>query len=314
MEFAYRAAPTRKSESVLDAFRRLTTKYDIVAGDLFPQARAVSDLGPLRGLCTNASAFVLDVPLKVEAGAHWEALQKKVDARGTSGLEQLFVAYGSVEKTVEPWKALGLAISTPIERAVRSGFDFVAKRVAFEVSLDRSRAASKPAFRANEERIKTFLDQHEEALFRQLPAGPASGDNLVPHRWGKPQTRGGRAFLTRWLSEHTTLDHLTIHARGTASALFDHAALFPAGESHHVMAFIDEAVDVAAAMVMFASRKTYNGLLSFSVGVPDDTEGLNGFTLMLSKKGLALEVTSFDELGPKVGKALGLRLELADLV
>jgi hypothetical protein len=182
MEFAYRATPTRKSESVLDAFRRLATKYEIVAGNLFPQARSVRDLGPLREICTSASAFVLDVPLNVEAGNHWEALQKKVDTRGTGGLEQLFVAYGSMEKTVEPWKALGLAISIPMEQAVRSGFDFVAKRVAFEVSLDRSRASSKPAFRANEPRISKFLDQHEEALFRRLPAGPASRDTLVRHR------------------------------------------------------------------------------------------------------------------------------------
>lgn len=312
MEFAYRATPTRKSECVLDAFRRLTAKYDIAAGDLFPQARSVSDLGPLREICTNASAFVLDAPLKVEAGRHWEALQKKVDARGTSGLAQLFVAYGSMEKTVEPWKTLGLSLSTPMEQAVRSGFDFVAKRVAFEVSLDRSRASSKPAFRANEPRIKKFLDQHQEHLFRQLPAGPASRDTLVRHRWGKPETRAGRAFLTRWLGKHPTLDRLTIHARGTAAALFDHAALFPKGESH-VMAFIDEPVEVAAAIAMFAKRKTYDGLLSFSTGVDDNAEGLNGLSLRLSKKGLVLEVTSLDELGPKSGNPLGLRLELSDI-
>jgi hypothetical protein len=313
MEFAYRATPTRKSESVLDAFRRLAVKYDIVAGDLFPQARSVGDLEPLREICTNASAFVLDVPLKIAPGRHWAALQKKVDARGTRGLELLFVGYGTVETTVEPWKAPGLAISTPIERAVRTGFDFAAGRVGFEVSLDRSRAASKPTFRANEARITSFLDQHQEDLFRQLPAGRAASNELEGHRWATSKARGGRVFLTRWLSEHAGLNHLTIHARGTAAALFDHAELFPEADSHHVMAFIDEAIELEAAIAMFGRRKTYKGLLSFSVGAGDNAEGLNGFSLLLSKKGLVLEVTALDELDPKVGKALGLRFELADI-
>lgn len=312
MEFSYRATPTKPSETVLDAFHRLVSKYDIVDGNLFPQPRAMEALAPLRDVCGSAGAFVLDIPLHEPASKHWALAAERVEARGTNGLEQLMMLYGTLEKTVAPWKELAIPISIPLEQAVRSGFDFVSGRAVFEVSLDYSRASMRPAFRADAARISESLKLHREALFRDLPAEPTHDDPLSEHRWGKPETGGGPAFLTKWLAEHPTLDRLTIHINGTVAALLEHADLFPAGVEHQVMAFTDQAVPVPVALEMFEAN-TYRGLLSFTAKVADNPHGVRSLCLQLSEKGLALEVSSPDELGPKVGKSLDLKLKLTDV-
>ncbi len=296
----------------MDAFRRLAAKWGVPGGTLFPQARSVDALAPLRDVCMAATAFVLDVPLTMPASQHWKKCLEGIESRGIEGLEELKVLYGTHEKTTELWKKLDLAIATPIEQAIRSGVDLVSKRAVFEVSLDISRASSKPAFRANETRITKLVKQHRNALYEKLPAGPALRGTISEHRWGDSTTRGGTAFLTKWVAKHPALDHLTLHLRGTAAALLTHAELFPPG-NHHVMAFLDAPVPVATALAMFAKRKTYPGLLSFTVGVPDGADAITDLCLKLTPKGLDLEVTSLDELAPNAGKALGLKLALSDV-
>jgi len=78
------------------------------------------------------------------------------------------------------------------------------------------------------------------------------------------------------------------------------------------MAFTDEAVPVPAALAMF-EESTYHGLLSFTAALLDNPEGVGNLRLLLSEEGLELEVSSPDELGPKVGKSLGLKLKLTDV-
>lgn len=312
MEFYYRATPTRSSESILAAFHRLVGKYKVVSGQLFPQPRSLADLAPLRGAGDEVTAFVLHVPLRETASDHWRSAAERVAARGTDGLVELMLLYGTVEKTVEPWKKLGVSISTPIERSVSSGFEFVSGRAVLQVTLDCSRASARPAFRRDEERITKYLARHRSELYRGLPAAPARRGDRDGPRWGKPETRGGPTFLTNWLREHAALDHLSVHARGSAAALLEHADLFPDGAEPHVMAFMHEPVKVADALPMFEAKR-YSGLLSYSAGVPDNPEGVGDLTLKLSTKGLELEISSGEELGPKVGKALGLKLELGDV-
>jgi len=312
MDFYYRASPSDPKESTKQAFARLTSSWAIARGDLTAQPRSVSALASLLGQSGSARAFFLDHPLAESASERLTSLQTIARERSTEGLKNLLVMFGVRRTGLEPWKALGLSLRVPVDEMVRAGIDLVSMRVAFEAQHDYSRASARPAFRKNAAAAREYFNAKKTELLARAPVEKGPHDGLGPV-WGDARkTKDAFAFLARWLREHPEYDRLTVHARGTPAGLLAWSDLFPEGTDHHVRMTI---AGVAVADVLPAfDAATYEGLLTLRAEVPERADpDVRDLSLQLSDKGPSLELRSLGELGPTVGKRLGVALRATDI-
>lgn len=312
MEVFTRVSSSNRDERANHAFARLTKGWALARGELTAQPRSVSALAALRGTCESASGFFLDHPIAGPASEQLAKLQAFARERSTDGLKKLLVLFGVRRSDVEPWKALGLSLRTPVNEVVRAGVDLVSMRVAFEVQHDYSQASANPVFRKNATAAEQYFKARRSELLASMPiaTGPVAGFGPA---WGDPrETKDAFAFLARWLVAHPEYDRLTIHASGTPAMLLTWGDLFPSGVSHHVMS-LSRSVAIADLLPAFDAG-SYDGLLSLRAEVPKKADpDVRALSLQASVKGTSLELRSLRKLGSEAAKRLGLVLHSAEV-